>query len=261
MNVNALSRNPVGQATDDDDFSEEIQDIGAMQDDSMDTTGRILSVQYGKESDWFGYKRHSKGLTKHHKCCFGINHWRWLEDHQLFMLDVVTEITQNEEANSLMEDVEVAENEEGQSLGPADGRQSLKKEMTRYYDRQQQLELVLAAQELSEFGEHGLGQTGSGEEETCEMDTRSIDIWKDATCLGLLKGGVLPDTIDLEESKRARKRITNYCWKEERLYFKGLYVPKPKERMRLVSQMHEDLGHFGEQRTLVEICRRYFWHS
>jgi hypothetical protein len=29
------------------------------------------------------------------------------------MLDVVTEINQNEEANSLMEDVEVVENEEG----------------------------------------------------------------------------------------------------------------------------------------------------
>ncbi|CAM5998972.1 unnamed protein product, partial [Sphagnum balticum] len=118
------------------------------------------------------------------------------------MLDVVTEINQNEEANSLMEDVEVAKNEESQSLGPADGRQSLKKEMTRYYDRQQQLELVLAALEFSEFGEHGLGHAGFGEEETCEMDTKSIDIWKDATCLGLLKGGTLPDTIDLEESKR-----------------------------------------------------------
>ncbi len=23
----------------------------------------------------------------------------------------------------------------------------------------------------------------------------------------------------------------------------------------------EDLGHFGEQRTLVEICRRYFWNN
>jgi hypothetical protein len=95
---------------------------------------------------------------------------------------------------------------------------------------------------------------GSSEEETCDMDTKSIDIWKDATYLGLLKGGILPDTIDLEEIKRVRKRITNYCWKEERLYFKGLYVPKPEERMRLINQMHEDLGHFGEQRTLAEIC-------
>jgi len=25
--------------------------------------------------------------------------------------------------------------------------------------------------------------------------------------------------------------------------------------------MHEDLGHFGEQRTLAEIQRRYFWHN
>ncbi|CAM6072281.1 unnamed protein product [Sphagnum tenellum] len=177
-----------------------------MQDDSMDITGRILSVQYGKESDWFGFRRHSKGLTEHHRCYFGINHWRWSKDHQLFMLDVVTEINQNEEANSLMEDVEAVENEESQSLGPAVGRQSLKKEMTRYYDRQQQLELVLSVQELSEFGEHGLGHAGSGEEESCGLDTRSIDIWKDATSLGLLKGGILPHTIDLEESKRVRKK-------------------------------------------------------
>ncbi len=91
-----------------------------------------------------------------------------------------------------MEDVEAADNEGSQNLGPADGRQALRKEMTRYYDRQQQLELVLAAQELSKFGEHELGHTESGEEETYEMDTRSIDIWKDATYLGLLKEGILP---------------------------------------------------------------------
>ncbi len=29
-NVDALSRNPVGQATDDDDFSEEIRDVGTV---------------------------------------------------------------------------------------------------------------------------------------------------------------------------------------------------------------------------------------
>jgi len=65
--------------------------------------------------------------------------------------------------------------------------------------------------------------------------------------------GVLPDSVDLEESKRARKRVSNYCWKEQKLYFKGLLVPKPEERISLVSQMHEDLGHFGEQTTLAEI--------
>ncbi len=38
-------------------------------------------------------------------------------------------------------------------------------------------------------------------------------------------------------------------------------MPKLEERMALVIQMHEDLRHFGEQKTLVEICQRYFWHN
>jgi hypothetical protein len=62
-NVDALSRNLVGQATDDDDFSEEIQDIGTMQTDSTKTTEKIFSVQYGEDSDWFGSRRQSKKLT------------------------------------------------------------------------------------------------------------------------------------------------------------------------------------------------------
>jgi hypothetical protein len=31
--------------------------------------------------------------------------------------------------------------------------------------------------------------------------------------------------------------------------------------MTLVVQMHKDLGHFGEEQTLAEVCRRYFWHN
>ncbi len=38
-------------------------------------------------------------------------------------------------------------------------------------------------------------------------------------------------------------------------------MAKPKERMACVIQMHEDLGHFGKQGTLGEICHKYFWHS
>jgi len=118
----------------------------------------------------------------------------------------------------------------------------------------------LEAQELAEFRDHELSPTEFDKEEDQEMDAKCINIWEDAVCLGLVKNGVLPDSVDLEESKRARKRVSNYCWKEHRLYFKGLLVPKPEERISLVSQMHEDLGHFGEQRTLAEIRQRYFWH-
>jgi hypothetical protein len=166
-----------------------------------------------------------------------------------------------------MKEVGVAGSGEDQNLKTTDGKPELKGKMPRYYDMQQQLELVLAAQELSEFGDHvefgrpELGHTESNEEEPYGIDAKNVDIWKDTTCLGLLKEDKLLDTVDLEESKRAKKRINNYCWKEQRLYFKGLLVPKPKERMPLVIQMHEDLGHFGKQKTLAKICRRYFWHN
>ncbi len=79
--------------------------------------------------------------------------------------------------------------------------------------------------------------------------------------MGLLKEGFIPNAINLQESKRARKRVMHYCWKDERLYFKGLCVPRPEDRLKLVTQMHEDLGHFGEQRTLAEICQKYFWNN
>ncbi len=111
------------------------------------------------------------------------------------------------------------------------------------------------------YGEHDEGDVRSGEQETCDVDTGSTDIWEDEVCLELLKGGVIPDIADLQTNKRARKRTNDYCWKDNKLYFKGLYVPRPEERIKLVSQMHEDLGHFGEQRILAEVCRRYFWNN
>jgi hypothetical protein len=45
------------------------------------------------------------------------------------------------------------------------------------------------------------------------------------------------------------------------IYFKDLLVPRPEEGMGLVVQMHKDLGHAGEERTMAEVCRRYFWHN
>ncbi|CAK9270092.1 unnamed protein product [Sphagnum jensenii] len=48
------------------------------------------------------------------------------------------------------------------------------------------------------------------------------DIWQDTTCLMLLREGMLPEMIEVEEGKRARKRIEHYCWKEQKLFFKDL---------------------------------------
>ncbi len=73
-NVDFLSRNPVGQATDDDDFSEKIQDIESVQVNTPETKENIFSIQIGEDSDWFGFKRQARKLAQHHRCCFGINH-------------------------------------------------------------------------------------------------------------------------------------------------------------------------------------------
>jgi len=92
----------------------------------------------------------------------------------------------------------------------------------------------LAAQELSGLSHHEINLTELGKEEDYGIGTECIDIWDDTTCLVLLKEGILLDTCGLEEGKRARRQISNYCWREQKLYFKGLYVPKPEERIALV---------------------------
>jgi len=73
-NVDALSRNLVGEAKDDDDFCEEIRDIGTGQGDSVAMAGDMFSVQCGKQSEWLGMRRQSGGIKQHDECCFGINH-------------------------------------------------------------------------------------------------------------------------------------------------------------------------------------------
>jgi hypothetical protein len=50
------------------------------------------------------------------------------------------------------------------------------------------------------------------EKEECEIGSRNSDIWEDSSCMELLQIGVLPVTVDLLESKWARKRMLNYHW-------------------------------------------------
>jgi len=81
-------------------------------------------------------------------------------------------------------------------------------------------------------GEHDF-QSEDLDEEECETDSKGSDIWEDVSCLELLQGRVLPATVDHLESKRARKML-NYHWQGQSLYFKGLLVPRPADRMGLV---------------------------
>lgn len=75
-NVDALSKNLVGKASEDDDFNKEIQDVGPPRDDP---TEEMFVVRYDQHSDWFGFRRSSQEFIKHQRCCFGINRGHGLE--------------------------------------------------------------------------------------------------------------------------------------------------------------------------------------
>ncbi len=196
-----------------------------------------------------GIRRKDKRCVQHNACCFGINHQTDGHSHQLFMLGVESE-EENSEESVLDEEVAPAPNAPVQEN---EEQVVLKRKRPQYYDRRQQLELVLAAQELSEFGDPDLSPTELDEEEGYGAEHNCADIWQDTECLRLIKEGTPSDALDYHECRRIRKRASNYCWKKQELFFKTLLVPKPEERLSLVKQMHEDLGHFGEQRTLAEI--------
>jgi hypothetical protein len=97
---------------------------------------------------------------------------------------------------------------------------------------------VLATQELLEFDDQELTHTNFDEEEKCWIDVKNIDIWKDVICMKLLNEGIVLDTTDAKKNKRTKKRIINYHWQDQKLYFKWLFVPKLEEKKTLIIQMH-----------------------
>jgi len=38
-------------------------------------------------------------------------------------------------------------------------------------------------------------------------------------------------------------------------------VPWPKEQHQIILDLHKEIGHFNEGRTLAEMNQRYFWHN
>ncbi len=88
---------------------------------------------------------------------------------------------------------------------------------------------------------------------------KQVEIWKDETCMVLLFGGTLDQVLnDVVEIDQAKRRLLNYHWKEDTLFFKDLVVPKLEERHVLVKSIHEEIGHFSEGRTSTKVKNRFF---
>ncbi len=92
-----------------------------------------------------------------------------------------------------------------------------------------------------------------------EETRKHMDIWKDETCMVMLSKGTLNQVLnDAIEIDRAKRRLLNYHWREDTLFFKDLVVPKLEERQMLVKNIHEEIGHISEGRTLAEVKKRFF---
>ncbi len=66
---------------------------------------------------------------------------------------------------------------------------------------------------------------------------------------------------DATKVNLAKKRLLNYHLRKITLFFKNLMVSKLEERKALVKDIHEEIGHFSERRTLIEVKKRFFWHD
>jgi hypothetical protein len=168
-----------------------------------------------------GVKRKDRRFVQHNACYFGINHWTRAGCHQLYMLDVAFEENPSEQS---------VPDEEAMSMsdGPVqheEMRSILKRRRPQYFDKQQQLELVLAAQELSKFGDHELDPTGSDDEEDHGVKSSSVDIWEDTDCLALLKEGVLPTAVNIEEGKRIKKGQAPIAGRSRNFSLKSYWCP------------------------------------
>ncbi len=229
-NVDALSRNPVGLAVEDDDFCEEVQDVGSAQTDTQLEDERLLVVRTGTEMEWYGIRRKDREQVQHQTCYFGINHSECFSDHHLYMVDVVSEGEQLPEP-VLRTGEDTGENT---TLQVSTFRLGLQRRRPQFYDKQQQLELALEAQRLLETEGHGAPSESSDEKEECEIGSGNSDIWEDSNCMELLQTRVLPATVDPMESKRVKKKVLNYHWQGQALYFRNRLVPRPEDRLGLV---------------------------
>jgi len=144
--VDALSRNPVGLAVEDDDFCEEVQDVGSAQTDTQLEEEKLLFVRTGTEMEWYGIRRKDRELVQHQTCCFGINHSKHFSDHHLYMVDVVLE------GEQLLEPVLRTGKDTGENatMQASASRLGAQRKRPQFYDKQQQLELALEAQRLLE---------------------------------------------------------------------------------------------------------------
>jgi transposase InsO family protein len=92
----------------------------------------------------------------------------------------------------------------------------------------------------------------------------TTDVWKDQGVLYRLQHGQFLHDTTPQERDRIVHRMARFHW-EGGLVFRRWpdgsrrVVPRPDQRLQLVRQVHEDLGHFGVRRTHSMLQGQYWW--
>jgi RNase H-like domain found in reverse transcriptase/Reverse transcriptase (RNA-dependent DNA polymerase)/Integrase zinc binding domain/Integrase core domain len=91
------------------------------------------------------------------------------------------------------------------------------------------------------------------------------DIWNDVMVIKVLQGGTM-EGLTHHQKDRIQHRMRNFQWKDGHLWRKGeegqlRVVPRPEHREDLIRQIHEELGHFGVERTLHLVRQNHWWQG
>ncbi|CAK9858986.1 unnamed protein product [Sphagnum jensenii] len=161
------SRNPVGEAVNDEDFQQEIRNDPQTWQGPFGAEERVLAVEQEWQTEWHESGRQPGKLTEHLGCRPGTKQWKSSDPHHLFMINTITDEELGGEASPSEERADAIEDE---GLDVSQGRQKLWKNQVRYYSRRQQLELVLDAQEMYEVREVELNLAIAEGGDKCEKE-------------------------------------------------------------------------------------------
>ncbi len=86
-----------------------------------------------------------------------------------------------------------------------------------------------------------------------------LDIWEDPLSMKLFTSS----SLDINECtstnvEREKKKVMQYHWHEDTLYFQHILVPKFEDKFLIMKKMHNEIGHFGEAKKFVEIKKWFF---
>jgi hypothetical protein len=105
-----------------------------------------------------------------------------------------------------------------------------------------------------------VAEVAAAMDDNLSSNLSSRDVWLDQEVLDILWYNVSP----AGNPKRAKQRAKQYRWVDDKLLRlmpdgSTRTVPPPEERVAIVKQVHEQLGHFGVKRTRRLVMHSWWW--